>query len=770
MNAVLAKKEMKQETMLTQIEQVLRRGEEKEPPAYTFILGAGGSFGAVPTAKEMLGLPDKAGGTHERCIPFWIGRRCGEPGTDPVPSSNDGKKEFIREFWRKFLDLNHPRSSGDDRPVIDLGDDNLPAPSSIADAYKALFDQGRTGGLNSPQEARRFLRKITLPQDGQTQLNATQFYLASLLSLQRRPGALGLNKEELYVGRRPFARTLFTTNFDTLLQTSLQLFQLLYYMTDRPELLSADALQTDDHAAVHLFYAHGSVHRPFLANTDQEILHLKDRNARDLTAYLGTHGVIVLGYSGWDDCLLQALNQTSSFANNLYWLSRSEISLSEQVREFLRSHANAYWVSIKDGGKFMADLHARLCPGAPNTELLYNPVRPLLEQLRAVTLSDIPAGTSIASASGLDAGERSSDTPQDVPDDADQLRMKVLKILKDVEQRFTESPGIGRAVEELLRQADLKFSNNDWDAAWSAYDRILKDHPNLSVKQKGQAYLRRAACYRAKGDNDNSIDDYTKVIELPNAPDLKAKALVKRGNRYGRKGDHDKAIADYNKVIESGDAPPDIKAMALINRGKRYEQKGHHDKAIADYTKVIESGDAPPDVKARALVKRGNLYEREGDDKKAIADYTEVIGLPNAPADLKARALVSRGNLYEREGDDKKAIADYTEVIESDDATADQKARALVKRGDRYARKDDHYKAIADYIEVIELPNAPADHVATALFNRADIYRLKNDLENARGDYNRVLKFSGTPPEIAEKASQRIAELESEAAASYAEI
>jgi hypothetical protein len=40
----------------------------KESPAYTVILGAGGSAGVVPTAGEMLGLPDKAGGIHNGCI------------------------------------------------------------------------------------------------------------------------------------------------------------------------------------------------------------------------------------------------------------------------------------------------------------------------------------------------------------------------------------------------------------------------------------------------------------------------------------------------------------------------------------------------------------------------------------------------------------------------------------------------------------------------------------------------------------------------------
>jgi tetratricopeptide (TPR) repeat protein len=367
--------------------------------------------------------------------------------------------------------------------------------------------------------------------------------------------------------------------------------------------------------AVHLFYAHGSVHRPFLANSDHEIKLLKDRNARDLAAYLGTHGVIVLGYSGWDDCLLHGLSQSSSFANNLYWLARGEDSLSESVQKFLLRSANAYWVNIEDGGKFVASLHARLCPGAPNTELLHNPVRPLLEQLKAVTLSDIPAGTSIVSASGLESGDRRSDLIPDVPDNAEESRLKIVTILKGVEEQFiSDVPRLGRSVDELLQQADLKFSNEDWDAAWAAYNRIIEDFSELPEEQKARAYLRRAECYRAKGDINNAIKDYTNVIELPNAPpDQIARALVKRGNRHRSKGDRDKAIAYYTKATELPNAPADQVAASLVNRGNEYREKGDDDKAIADYTKAIDWPNAPGDQVSRALLNRGNCHGRRGD-------------------------------------------------------------------------------------------------------------------------------------------------------------
>ena len=58
------KKKLTRPTMLAKIADVLEHGQPDDPPAFTLILGAGASFGIVPTAKEMLGIPDPGSGEH----------------------------------------------------------------------------------------------------------------------------------------------------------------------------------------------------------------------------------------------------------------------------------------------------------------------------------------------------------------------------------------------------------------------------------------------------------------------------------------------------------------------------------------------------------------------------------------------------------------------------------------------------------------------------------------------------------------------------------
>ncbi|MCD6049981.1 MAG: lipoprotein NlpI [Verrucomicrobia bacterium] len=688
--------------MLAKIEDVLKRGKKTDAPAYTLILGAGASFGVVPTAKEMLGFPDSKSGTiHDKSVPLWLAKQM-EP--DAPHEGNDLRQKCSKEFWRQFVAENagNPKCSG-----IKIGEDGFPVAASIAAAYQAVFETSCIGGLDTPERHRSYMREVTMVP-GAAQLNATHFYLASLLSLQKRTGEPGSDKKPLYTGRREFARTIFTTNFDPLLQTSLQLFQLLYYMTDRPEFLSADALQTDHHPAMHLFYAHGSVHRPYMANTDEQIALLKQQNARDLAAYLGSHGVIVLGYSGWDDCLLEALNQTKTFSNNLYWLARGGGSISESVGRFLGTHPNAYWVEIADGGSFMAELHGLLCPGAPNTEMLYNPIRSMLTQLECVSLSGVQSGQKLDKSDCVHA-------VLDAPLDVEQIRMQVIERLKDAQKHFAVPLSGKFAWEELERQAGLSYANNDWDAALTGYSQLVNIKTSFPVDKRALALYRRAYCYHKKGDVDKGIEGYTAVIDLFEAPVTQiARARVGRALAYGTKNDTKMEAEDYTAVINLIGAPVEQISQALFNRGVIYSEKGESEEAIKDYTAAIELRGASLLSVARARLNRGIQYSKKNELDKAMEDYTVVIGFPDVSAEVLAKARVSRAAGYILQGKKEKAIEDCTLVIEASEIPAAEVAVARSNRGLVYSDKNEIDKAIEDYTAVIELVGAPADLVKKA--------------------------------------------------------
>jgi hypothetical protein len=60
--------------------------------------------------------------------------------------------------------------------------------------------------------------------------------------------------------------------------------------------------------AVHLIYSHGSIVRPFQASSNEEIKSLLD-NADAFADYFDERHVIVIGYAGWKDSIMEGLQK-----------------------------------------------------------------------------------------------------------------------------------------------------------------------------------------------------------------------------------------------------------------------------------------------------------------------------------------------------------------------------------------------------------------------------------------------------------------------------
>jgi hypothetical protein len=166
-------------------------------------------------------------------------------------------------------------------------------------------------------------------------------------------------------------------NFDPFLQTALQSVNRLYFMSDTPELGVSDEILDDQTDAIHLVYVHGSIHRRSQAASESDVKSLKEKNARILVPVLKRHGAIVLGYSGWDDAIVEALAACDSFDHRLYWCGREHDPLAKgafgpRVPDILQKPSACY-VSIAGAGQFVAQLCNKLVDGLPR--LLRQPDR-----------------------------------------------------------------------------------------------------------------------------------------------------------------------------------------------------------------------------------------------------------------------------------------------------------------------------------------------------------------------------------------------------------
>ncbi len=609
-----------QSQLIAHIVSRLKR-ERTRQPAFTLLLGSGFSAPLIPTAGQVVASD----------VAWWLHWRQEAKECDLFsnrPGGNAEVRAFELGLWTKV----HEECGGsfrlkDGMPEMDA--------ENIGAAYRAIMSGRATSGLSDPQWRRRYLRDLCSRIGDR--VNGAHIFLASILRAQERwePGDGPL--------KRPFCRTIFTTNFDPLLQRSLQLVSRLYFMSDRPEALEPP--EDDDHDAVHLVYSHGSVHRYLLLNTEEEIAAARTKNAASLVRYFERHGVLVVGYSGWQDATMDALSQCQSFGGNLYWCDvhqpeEAEKRLSAEALDLIaRKRGNAFYVPIAGADELMLALHRELGLGdAPG--FIRDPIGQMIEDLVSIEVPD---------ARGPASEPRAIDS---------------LKSARD--RTVARLRAAQRAFEEPARL------EGGGAASLSADDQRVFD-------QAITARLQEAALEKmAKGRLNEAIELWAQVIRDPKSSSAdRALASVNRGLLLGLQGRRQEAIEDYSAVIAMADAPSNERARALLNRGTTHGQQARLDEAIADFTSAMAISDAPAHLRATALVNRGIVYGTQDRSEEEIADYTAAIGLVDAPADLRAKALVNRGIAHQRGRRLEQALADFDAVAGMPDVPDEFRGRAL---------------------------------------------------------------------------------------------
>ncbi len=716
--------------------------------AFTMLLGAGFSYGVIPTAKDVL-----------EAAPAWLAKRTERGGNeDEVVSAADISKKFWKNIADNYNDKNFWEKNTDKHEDVVLEFDKttgLLENKHISRAYKHLMSSVYPTGLTTPKIRREFMREIC--SNANRKNNPSHLYLACLLNQQRKAG---------WKYNAKFCKTILTTNFDHLLQDALQLVNVLYYMSDRPE--AFEFLQEDDHNAIHLVYTHGSVHRYILLNSKEEIKGAAEKNSSALKSHFEQHGVIVMGYGGWEDSTMTALLQANRFDGNLYWCVRKGEDISDNVKELLEKHAAcAFKVTIPSADEAMHKIFERLsCSETP--ELLQDPINMLIEQMD---------GLSFAETKPKDM----SDKPEFIHSFNSQIKnsLSQLKIAREAflnpekyEEGGAGAPeliandgkvGVSETVKKeavaskYISEAFNLTKTGKFDTAIDLWNKII-DMPEISTEQKADSLINRGVAHGKlePQKNEEELADYTTVIEMMEVPpDLKARALFYRGITYGglESPRHEDSIVDYTAIIEMADASPTQKARALNNRSlakcKLIPPK--FEEAIADCDTVIEMADISAVQKARALCNRGVTFGRLSPPKtqEEIADYTSVIEMADILETQKARSLNNRGVAYKSLEPPKieEAIIDHTTVIEMKDVPLTQKVSALHGRCLAYSKlspaKID--EIIVDYTMIVDMPDVSLNDKAKALNLRGHTYSEFEPpkSEELIADYTSVIKIEG---------------------------
>lgn len=258
------------------------------PLGFAWLLGAGASATAgIPTGYQMI----QEFRTRLFASETGISLREIDPA-DPV--------------WQSRIDLHHERKG-----ILPAKGD----PSEYSRAFEALYP--------TPEDRRLFIRN----QVSKGSPSLGHKVLGSLLGARK-------------------TSCVFTTNFDSLIESAATIASQLLPASERgtPTLAAIDNAARAETCLREsewplIVKLHGDYQSVALKNTDQELAQQDAQLRLVLTQALQRFGLVVVGYSGRDESVMQALSAVLRFPvrypKGIYWLCRDADSLLPSVRELL---------------------------------------------------------------------------------------------------------------------------------------------------------------------------------------------------------------------------------------------------------------------------------------------------------------------------------------------------------------------------------------------------------------------------------------------------
>ncbi len=139
--------------------------------------------------------------------------------------------------------------------------------------------------------------------------------------------------------------------------------------------------------------------------------------------------------------------------------------------------------------------------------------------------------------------------------------------LKDADKLIKLAPD--RA--NFVVRGRIKISLHDYIGAIDDFTRA-----STFTKSDDEAYLLRAQCYEATGQDKLALADYSRIIAFNPKDEM---AYQKRGDLFLKFGDCDKAVADYSNAIKFS---PEKNAALYRARARAYRKVKRNDLAKKD--------------------------------------------------------------------------------------------------------------------------------------------------------------------------------------------
>jgi len=553
------------------------------------------------------------------------------------------------------------------------------------------------------------------------------------------------------------ATTVFTTNFDDLLLQALLMLRSTARVFGDIGSKDPPDVTADHPQIVHLHGRHTGYQ---MQNTEAQLLNgipvLRDA----FKTALASTNLVVIGYSGWDDTVMQTLQEWTDrptlLRGNLYWIPyHDESSLLPQTKEWLNACPpdRAYVVTNKtkdlDADRFFVKFLGNL-DEEPEKHIdeVVEAVLANAKKQHAFLIKQVSAVRGFTPQLVMAQLDAARMDYKNGAFEAAHVKYEELKALLDKHGASDElyaqlflARGQFELYRDELRQARTALDNALLlaESAKSpiAHANTLKALGGLAVRESNltsarMSYAKAHALFASEGDR------------LGMANTLRA-----LGNLALRESDLAGARSAFTEALGLFDAAGDRldKAYTLKALGDLELRESNLTSARETYAEAHRLFDLAGSRIGKANILRalGDVAQREDDLSGALESYSEALMLFDAMGDRlgKANTLRALGRLAQREDDLSGARVSYTEALALYDAVGDRlgKANTLRALGGLAQRESDLSGARASYTEALALYVAVGDRLgkANTLQVLGDLAQRESDLSGARVSYTEAL-------------------------------
>jgi NAD-dependent SIR2 family protein deacetylase len=127
-------------------------------------------------------------------------------------------------------------------------------------------------------------------------------------------------------------KCIITTNFDRLMEKSLDKKGISYDVVSSEK--DQEQLKPREHSNCRILKLHGDYHKFNIKNTKDELNKLESGIETEFNEVLEKFGIVVIGYSGSDNGVMECFENRMNPRYTLYWLKRGDIN--KRVEELIR--------------------------------------------------------------------------------------------------------------------------------------------------------------------------------------------------------------------------------------------------------------------------------------------------------------------------------------------------------------------------------------------------------------------------------------------------